>query len=42
MERLTRIELATSTVAGWRSDLLSYNRMERTAGLEPAAFIVGG
>ena len=37
MERLTRIELAASTVAWWRSDLLSYNRLERTAGVEPAS-----
>jgi hypothetical protein len=35
-ERLTGIEPVTSTVARWCSGLLSYNRMERVTGLEPA------
>jgi hypothetical protein len=35
-ERLTGFEPVTSNVARWRSDLLSYNRMEPSAGLEPA------
>ena len=35
-ERLTGIEPVTSTMARWCSGLLSYNRMERVTGLEPA------
>jgi hypothetical protein len=30
-ERLTGFEPVTSSVARWRSDLLSYNRMEPSA-----------
>jgi hypothetical protein len=35
-ERLTGFEPVTSTMARWCSGLLSYNRMERVTGLEPA------
>jgi hypothetical protein len=34
-ERLTGFEPVTSNLASWCSDLLSYNRMERTTGSNP-------
>jgi hypothetical protein len=39
-ERLTGFEPATSNLASWRSDLLSYNRMEPSVRFERTTFSV--
>ena len=41
-ERLTGFEPATSTVARWRSCLLSYNRMEPSPGADPGGTPIPG
>jgi hypothetical protein len=40
MERLTGFEPVTPTLARWCSDLLSYNRMEPSPGLEPGSYLL--
>ena len=39
MERMTRFELATSTLARWRSSQLSYIRVMRSSRIHPCAIL---